>query len=218
MTAPALLLAAREVRASGWAGSPDVRARRLSYLPEADLVPYAVDEDGAEPPYAVADAWTPPHELAVPQEVCDRLLAAVRTTPPMPSDNGTYYLEPKMSADDERAIVDRFAAANEAWWRLDLDRWPTGLKRYQPGERHPEHQDLHAGVAGRKLAGVVQLSQPEDYTGGNLIMRCAHERVRMPRTRGTLVAFPGWTVHEVEQVTRGERWVLCINGWGPPLR
>jgi predicted 2-oxoglutarate/Fe(II)-dependent dioxygenase YbiX len=40
----------------------------------------------------------------------------------------------------------------------------------------------------------------------------------MPRTRGTLVVFPGWTVHEVEPVTAGERWALIVNGWGPPLR
>jgi PKHD-type hydroxylase len=77
---------------------------------------------------------------------------------------------------------------------------------------------LHPGAACRKFAGSVQLSDSEDYDGGDLVMHFAHHRVAMPRTRGTLVAFPGWTVHEVEPVTAGERWALVVNGWGPPLK
>jgi PKHD-type hydroxylase len=92
------------------------------------------------------------------------------------------------------------------------------VKRYAVGERHTAHQDLHAGAAGRKLAGVVQLSEPDDYAGGHLVMSFAHHRVPMPRARGTLVAFPGWTVHEVTPITRGVRWSLCVNGFGPRLR
>ena len=68
------------------------------------------------------------------------------------------------------------------------------------------HQDLHAGAAGRKLAGSV------------LVMHFTHHRVAMPRARGTLGAFAGWTLHEVTPVTRGERWALIVNGFGPPLR
>ena len=49
-------------------------------------------------------------------------------------------------------------------------------------------------------------------------MHFADHRLAMPRTRGTLMAFPGWTVHEVEPVASGERWALIVNGWGPPLR
>ncbi len=92
------------------------------------------------------------------------------------------------------------------------------MKRYRVGERHPEHQDLHAGAARRKFTGVVQLTDPHDYDGGALAVRNAHVRAAMPTTRGTLVAFPGWSNHEVEPVTRGERWSLCVNAWGAPLR
>ncbi len=49
-------------------------------------------------------------------------------------------------------------------------------------------------------------------------MSFAHHRIPMPRDRGTLVAFPGWTVHEVTPVTAGERWSPCVNGWGARLR
>jgi predicted 2-oxoglutarate/Fe(II)-dependent dioxygenase YbiX len=129
-----------------------------------------------------------------------------------------YYFEPGVTAADEAEVIARFEEANRQWWELDVDRWIIGVKRYRPGECHTVHQDLHAGAAGRKLAGVVQLSDPDKYDGGALLMRFAHHAVPMPTTRGTLIAFPGWTVHEVEPVTRGERWSLCVNGWGPRLR
>ncbi len=65
---------------------------------------------------------------------------------------------------------------------------------------------------------MVQLSDPTEYDGGALIVRSAHVRPVMPTTRGTLVASPGWTNHAVEPVARGERWSLCVNAWGAPVR
>ena len=65
----------------------------------------------------------------------------------------------------------------------------------------------------------MQLSGPGDYDGGALCVRDGRERVSLPRTRGTLTrSRPGWTLHQVEPVTRGERWVLAVAGLGPPLR
>ncbi len=29
---------------------------------------------------------------------------------------------------------------------------------------------------------------------------------------------PGWTLHEVTPIEAGERWSLCVNGWGNRLR
>ncbi len=159
----------------------------------------------------------PGHLVALPLDVCDRVRAAAGHTHPVPSGNGTYYM-PDLDPADEQAILERFQAANRLWWKLEVDEWHIGVKRYGVGERHPEHQDLHAGAARRKFAGVVQLSDPDEYDGGALVVRYAHNRAAMPRTRGTLVAFPGWSNHEVEPITRGERWSLCVNAWGAPLR
>lgn len=196
----------------GWALGEQPRRDLLSYLPSGP--------DDPEPAYTIADAWTPPHELALPADLCDRVLAGRGELwrSREQSGNGDYYVC-DLDAEDHREVVERFALANDLWWRLDLDTWYLGLKRYRPGDRHVEHQDLHpGGGARRKLAGVVQLSEPDAYEGGALIMRYAHHRAVMPRERGTLVAFPGWTCHEVEPVTAGERWALCVNGWGRPLR
>jgi len=193
----------------GWATGDGPRRDLLSYLP--------VDGEDPEPAYAIADAWELPHPLALSADLCDRLVAAGATAGTGPRPNGEYRqidLEP----EDRQAILSRFREANARWWHLDLDRWDIHAKRYLPGDRHPGHQDLMAGTARRKLAGSVQLSEPGDYDGGALVMHHGPHHVAMPRTRGALVAFPGWTVHEVEVVTHGERWALIVNGWGPPLR
>jgi 2OG-Fe(II) oxygenase superfamily len=196
----------------GWAGTSEPLRERLAYLPYGPEDP--------EPAYAIADAWSPPHELSLPASLCDAVLASRGDllSPAATSGNGDYYAADLGWAERD-AVVDRFAAANNTWWGLDLDEWQLAIKRYRPGDRHVEHQDLHAaGGARRKLAGVVQLSEPDDYQGGALVMRFAHHRTTMPRARGTLVAFPGWTLHEVEPVVSGERWMLAVNGWGSRLR
>ncbi len=154
--------------------------------------------------------------MSLPAELCDRLIASAASRA-FASGNGSYH-SLDLDPDDEGAILDRFRQANDLWWRLELDRWDIHTKHYRAGDRHGPHQDLMAGSARRKLAGSVQLSRPDSYEGGNLVMTHASHRVAMPRTRGTLVALPGWTVHEVEPVTQGERWTLIVNAWGPPLR
>lgn len=194
----------------GWALSRQAREALATYL---------AGPGDSEPDYTVAEAWSPPHELALPGDLCDRVLvgrgALLRSA--AASGNGDYH-DVTLSDDDRAEVIDRFELANGLWWRLDVTSWAMHVKRYGPGDRHAEHQDLHPGATGRKLAGVVQLSEPDDYAGGALLVRFAHHRPVMPRARGSVIAFPGWTCHEVEAVTAGERWMLAVNGWGPRLR
>ncbi len=82
--------------------------------------------------------------------------------------NGTYVLA-DLDPADRQQVLDRLAQANAAWWGLVVTDWELVVKRYAIGDEHAEHQDLHAGAAGRKLAGVVQLSQDDAYSGGDLL-------------------------------------------------
>jgi predicted 2-oxoglutarate/Fe(II)-dependent dioxygenase YbiX len=174
-----------------------------------------------EPNYAVVDAWEPPHQLALDADLCDAILATADE--PDQADNwtnGNNYSD-TLTPDLEAEVVARFETANRVWWGLDLTGWTCRLKRYEVGDSHLAHQDLHPGAARRKFAGVVQLSDPADYAGGALEVIAplgGMSRHAMPRTRGTLIAFPGWTMHEVRPVTAGTRWSLCVNGFGPRLR
>ena len=64
----------------------------------------------------------------------------------------------------------------------------------------------------RKLSIVVQLSNPEDYEGGNLqIMNDEGKTYFAPRKKGTIILFDSRAQHRVLKVTGGVR--KSIVGW-----
>ncbi len=98
----------------GWASGDWPRRNLLAYLPLA--------ADDREPAYAIVDAWEPPEPLALPERVCDRILAAAKAVAPSCGPNGAYVL-PVLEPADERSVLERFKKANADWWRLDIDCW-----------------------------------------------------------------------------------------------
>jgi PKHD-type hydroxylase len=82
------------------------------------------------------------------------------------------------------------------------------------------HSDIGAGAlaARRKLTIVVQLSDPADYTGGQLELQ-PDSHVRLAdRTQGTATIFPSFVLHRVTPVTAGTRWSLTLWAHGPAFR
>ena len=64
----------------------------------------------------------------------------------------------------------------------------------------------------RKLSFVLQISNPDDYEGGNLqIMQENGKSYIAPRQRGTLIFFDSRSQHRVQRVTSGVR--KSIVGW-----
>jgi len=64
----------------------------------------------------------------------------------------------------------------------------------------------------RKLSVVIQLSNPEDYEGGNLqLLSEDGKKYFAPRQRGTIIIFDSRTQHRVLKVTKGRRKSLV--GW-----
>jgi len=72
--------------------------------------------------------------------------------------------------------------------------------------------DWHTDFAGtrpfRKLSVSIQLSDPEDYEGGDLELLYGTEPQKLDRSRGALIVFPSFMLHRVTPVTRGARWSL----------
>ena len=71
----------------------------------------------------------------------------------------------------------------------------------------------------RKLSFSLQLSDPDDYEGGNVqFLDEAGNSYFAPRKRGTIVLFDSRTQHRVLKVTKGQR--KSIVGWtvGPRWR
>lgn len=69
----------------------------------------------------------------------------------------------------------------------------------------------------RKLSLTIQLSDPRDYEGGELLIN--NGRVQeTPKGQGTAIAFPSWQVHKVNPVTKGTRRSLVVWICGPHFR
>ena len=93
------------------------------------------------------------------------------------------------------------------------------LTRYSKGDFFDWHLDFGpGGISTRKLSVTVQLSDPDDYEGGDLEFMINQNIVKAPRKKGTVIIFPSFILHRVTPITKGTR--QSIVGWvaGPPYR
>lgn len=72
----------------------------------------------------------------------------------------------------------------------------------------------------RKLSFSLQLSSPEEYEGGNLLLYRfkLDNPTSVHREQGLFAVFPSSTIHEVTPVTSGTRYTLVGWAHGPRFR
>lgn len=78
------------------------------------------------------------------------------------------------------------------------------------------HIDQVRGPAHRKLSFSLQLSGPDEYAGGDLVIHAA-QPATAPKNRGVLIAFPSYALHRVTPVTAGTRKAMVFWTAGPPF-
>jgi PKHD-type hydroxylase len=77
-----------------------------------------------------------------------------------------------------------------------------------PDDHMTEHIDQYVGGSIRKLSISIQLSDPNDYEGGDLkIIDCADPSA-VKKDQGTAIAFPSFMLHKVEPVIKGTRYTI----------
>ena len=84
--------------------------------------------------------------------------------------------------------------------------------RYLPGMAYGEHlDDAIMGAEGIRwrsdVAVTLFLSAPEEYDGGELVIRSAFGDQAVKAPAGDAVLYPAGSIHRVAPVTRGERLV-----------
>lgn len=108
---------------------------------------------------------------------------------------------------------------------------PYEVKKYVKTSRFGSHTDMYSGLNNkldRKLTISIQLSDRDEYVGGDLSVnhfhvngankpRAFHKEV-LSGNKGTVFAFPSFLPHEVSMVLSGVRWVVIGWAWGPYWR
>lgn len=90
---------------------------------------------------------------------------------------------------------------------------------YKQGCHIDWHIDKNPISATRKLNLSIQLTEYDQYTGGDLLVyRGGGEPIPMSRDRGTVSIFPSYVVHRVSPVTSGVRNSIICWITGPNLR
>ena len=93
----------------------------------------------------------------------------------------------------------------------DVDKESAQISRYSEGEYYQEHTDFGEGKSfTRKLSLTVQLSDENDYEGGDLILRNDMLGINGAgsRGKGSVIVFDSRTLHQVTPVTSGTRYSL----------
>ena len=118
--------------------------------------------------------------------------------------------------------------ANDKMWNFNITKLPESLQLAEYTEATSDnnmdkngHYDWHMDVGSesstRKLSMSIQLSDSNNYEGGNLQFMIHRSIITAPREKGAAIFFPSYLTHKVEEVTKGTRRSLVLWFHGPPL-
>ena len=128
-------------------------------------------------------------------------------------------------------------ANREAQWNFDIDLTEKmQFTRYAHNQyyhwhrdgwhqpyNNPKTPDLNGRI--RKLSMVVQLSDPNDYTGGELEFGWAEPSKKLKimkvpefKFKGSVIVFPSFIFHRVRPVLSGIRYSLVLWSVGAPFK
>lgn len=120
-----------------------------------------------------------------------------------------------------RRLTDVVLNLNNSYFRFDLFGFNEALQFTEynaPSGKYDFHVDRTPHGTVRKLSIVLQLTDPNEYEGGDFEIMDGTEIEKLPRSRGTVMAFPSYMLHRVSTITKGTRHSLV--GWitGQPFK
>jgi PKHD-type hydroxylase len=109
-----------------------------------------------------------------------------------------------------RRVTDIVLNLNEKYFKFNLFGLNEGFQftNYEaPSGKYGKHIDRAINTSVRKLSISIQLTNPEEYEGGELKLYDGDDKdaIIMDKTQGTLIIFPSYVLHEVMPVTKGTR-------------
>jgi PKHD-type hydroxylase len=111
--------------------------------------------------------------------------------------------------------------ANTNMWNYEIWGYNDQLQ-YTVYEGNGGHYDWHADlgptISNRKLSCVIQLSDPDDYEGGDLQLNNGSGVITVEKKKGRIIFFSSFVLHRVTPVTDGTRISLVTWLSGKNLR
>lgn len=123
--------------------------------------------------------------------------------------------------DDTSWLYDKLslmAMEANSIWEFNLNSIVDNIQYteyYGGGGEYGWHMDIGPHpINHRKISITIQLSDPEEYTGGDLELWTGVGQISAPRSQGCAVLFPSFMVHRVTPVITGTRksLVLWVGG------
>ena len=122
-----------------------------------------------------------------------------------------------------KRLTDNILQVNSEWYDFELEK----IEKIQFTYYNSEEQGCYKAHVdplnwemphNRKLSFVMQLSKPEEYEGGELLLHVGHEPAIIEKKQGMAIFFPSYILHEVTPVTKGERYSLVAWVHGKPFK
>jgi len=112
--------------------------------------------------------------------------------------------------------------ANEMMWKMNITHMREEIQYTEYYDNNSGgyewHMDCGKGIQNqRKISVTVQLSDPDEYEGGDLEFNIG-KQITAPRGKGNVVIFPSFFLHRVTPVTKGTRKSFVLWVGGEPYR
>jgi predicted 2-oxoglutarate/Fe(II)-dependent dioxygenase YbiX len=156
-------------------------------------------------------------------DACDKIVAAYDPLDKLPPviGSGDGAINPEIRNVERvmlpvyKDIGGRLAAAglaaNNRAWKFDITHANQAeFLKYPAGGRYTAHMDtfLNPDTECRKLTVLAFLN--DDFEGGRFYFQIAHEKIYPPQEKGTVIVFPSFLPHGVEDIISGTRYsVVC---------
>lgn len=121
-----------------------------------------------------------------------------------------------------RRLTDIIIIINKNYFKFDINAIENlQYSIYREGGFYDAHVDLMkaaTAMGNRKISFSIMLTDPEEYSGGELLLRDSSTPIKTVNKKGTIIFFPSYLLHEVTPVTKGTRKALV--GWvmGPSFK
>ena len=121
------------------------------------------------------------------------------------------------NAEDMNDLIGRYInLANRECYGFNLNGVQEfQIAEYNVGNFYDEHMDsnLMNNASQRKLSITVQLSDSDEYEGGDFVFTkdIPSPNAELIRKKGTIIVFPSFLYHQIMPVTKGVRYSLV--GW-----